>query len=222
MRRNFTLVELLIVIAIIAILASMLLPALNKAREKAKTTNCMNNQKQIGIALGMYLNNWGDYCPAGSGKTWSLLLINELNGQTANIQQQRILAKKFFYCDSAAGETMTWNFDPFTLGLAYGSMQNSPQQADYLFGNNWSKKTTSLKVSLSKIAYLTDASGDFQQSGAAGPVKRHNGKQSLNLLWLDGHTSSAKGSVDPAAAYIDYYIRWAFYTDDNPGRTRKK
>jgi len=109
-RSLFTLIELLVVIAIIAILAAMLLPALAKARAKAQTSNCVNNLKQIGLGLTMY--------------------IDDNNGMMPMMQN--------YYIPTAAPYEGNWLFkgsDPVALGLImkngyFGGSGNS--KADWL------------------------------------------------------------------------------------------
>ncbi|MFH0797186.1 MAG: DUF1559 domain-containing protein [Candidatus Omnitrophota bacterium] len=86
-KNGFTLIELLVVIAIIALLAAMLLPALNQAREKGRQTKCLNNLKQIGLAMILYTEDYDDYLPPVSpvgGQCWAHLLAPYVNVATVS------------------------------------------------------------------------------------------------------------------------------------------
>ena len=84
LRNGFTLIELLVVIAVIAILAGMLLPALSKAKERAKTTRCISNLKQIGVATHMYAHDNENVLQLDAiipdpNITWGTILFTNLN-----------------------------------------------------------------------------------------------------------------------------------------------
>lgn len=89
-RRAFTLIEMLVVISIIAILAGMILPALGRARYEARVSKCMNNLRQIGIALTVYSQHYGDGKPCDY-PPWLTMLTTSIDGSKPYLDDPRVL-----------------------------------------------------------------------------------------------------------------------------------
>lgn len=102
-RRGFTLVELLVVMGIIAILAAILLPALQRAREAAQRTNCLNNIKQIGSALQMYRNEHDMMLPPNDNMAGGSLTAPYES--LANLYPDYLAEGKVFFCPSDGNDT---------------------------------------------------------------------------------------------------------------------
>jgi prepilin-type N-terminal cleavage/methylation domain-containing protein/prepilin-type processing-associated H-X9-DG protein len=110
-KKAFTLIELLVVIAIIAILAAMLLPALAAAKKKAQKINCVNNEKQIGLAFRIWSGDNQDKYPmattftSGGAKEYvqsgTTAALNNLNpGMVYMVMSNELATPKVVYCPS--------------------------------------------------------------------------------------------------------------------------
>lgn len=144
-QQGFTLIELLVVIAIIAILAAILFPVFAQARESARQTNCLSNQKQLALGILMYANDFDEKMPiVGSAiEPGTLLNGQKLNGQPFNgwslVMQPYTKNRGMFLCPSmpkmfsGSGACAAFNGQPITNNYAYNYFLGA--DASYPYGD---------------------------------------------------------------------------------------
>jgi len=163
-KRAFTLIELLVVIAIIAILAAMLLPALSRAKEKARITKCISNVKNLALASRMYSDDNNDQLPNGAyggGFFFGSGLIPYLN--LANVDQNQLT--NFVYLTNLYNQQGVFQCPSFPkgfptsqLGLQYTLNNLDIQRYRETLSYSPVKRVTIASVpgNLSEVAYLLE------------------------------------------------------------------
>lgn len=127
-QRGFTLIELLVVIAIIAILAAILFPVFARAREKARQTSCLNNQRQIALAIMMYAQDYSEMLPSSSSVWQNINLTGKvLVCPTAGI------TNSYVYNNSLSGVALGMVTNPTTAMLTADGVAHAATTATSLF-----------------------------------------------------------------------------------------
>lgn len=195
--KNFTLIELLVVIGIIAILAGMLLPALNKARNKGRAIDCLNNLKQSGVCFLGYVNDYTDFFPNVHGGTYGHPVMTPANTtpflEWHNYLEPYGMQPRFLRCAS----------DPYVRpGSDYKPDEWETRQS-YIYNGMFAfaKRINVLRNPSGNIilSERSDAEAALDHCGYEGflspdnaedwPAKIHQNRHdgSSNYLYCDGH-----------------------------------
>lgn len=204
--KRFTLIELLVVIAIIGILATLLFPSLGKARDKAKQVVCLNNMKQISVAVEMYKtssDNRLPKCVTAVGTNWTGIGNNQAWKSYINIYLEQPydengeLTLGTFNCPSsntefATGGGLGWNINYLAYAPVDPNITTTQTYEGYKFASI-SDPSETLLVGDTTDDDAWEARVCRKPSGIITRVgSRHSGK--TNVLWADSHVTAERPS----------------------------
>jgi prepilin-type N-terminal cleavage/methylation domain-containing protein/prepilin-type processing-associated H-X9-DG protein len=228
-KRAFTLIELLVVIAIVAVLAAILFPVFARAKSAAKQSVCLSNNKQIGTAMMLYLNDNNDLFPGSvnSDALWMFWIAQYVSKPPKNWDQPK---DNVYSCPENPNLQLVGVevFDPYpglpqSLGLTLRdgeyAWHNSYAINDAVIGETGMEFIVATAWGDPANEYLMMESTfdtDMDSNDVSAPKKElfigHN--TGLNMLYVDGHAKYMKADLVPAGTrQWDGKGRPVFYAD---------
>lgn len=203
----------------------MLLPALNKARDKAKEISCISNMKQIGTAMSLYMDDYKEYAPQANGNNgyWSAQLLEYGNN------------KNIFYCSmdksrsagtdwlGTSSNAISYGYNIAGLGHAIGTLANPYTGIAGSFSAKLSRIKQPSETLTCVDSYRTDdptmkgyyvaiPATDVWSGPTFRPYTRHGNRS--NLVFIDGHangmiTAELTAADDVTQTGINQYKYWS-------------
>lgn len=220
--QGFTLIELLVVVSIIALLVSILLPALSKAREAAKGVVCMHNMKSVGMQVFMYTTDNNDFFPPGAfcveprtnGTLYWLDVINSEYGQMKDaFVPERPPEDSIYMCPSKKSVNEYWSSFGFGWNFDYFGYRKPPGWSSG--GQGWAWKVSKVEdpttiivgenfdAQPEPVLSLPSVIQPAILDDSVYSVKRH--RQGGNYLGVDCHVELIEWHTIFNERYADHY-----------------